>query len=225
VLTRLREHRCLWLLLALLGLILIMPVADRGIQGRLLLGLFSTIVFTGGIYAVSESRRDLLIGILLMLPPVTARWLHATMDWELHHILLVPSFYGLPFSLFVIYRMAKYVFKGGKVTSDRLQGAVCIYLLLGYLWADLYMVLDRLGPGAFRFSTDVAESAGQVYRELIYFSYVTLTTLGYGDTAPVSSCARSLAILEGICGVLFMGIAIARMAGMLEVGRDEEKAQ
>jgi hypothetical protein len=203
---------------ALLALILLMPAATRGLSARILIGVLSTAVALGGVYAVSESRRHVLIGVVLMVPPLAMEWLNATVSWTSESLLLVPSFYGLPFGIYVIYMVARYVFRAGRVTVDRLEGAVCIYLLLGYLWANAYVSLEHWMPGSFRFAIELGDAPGALFRHLTYFSYVTLTTLGYGDTVPVSNQAYSLAILESICGVLFMGILVARLAGMLETG-------
>lgn len=105
------------------------------------------------------------------------------------------------------------VFREGPITVHRVLGAVAVYLLLGISWALLYDVIATASPGAFRFPeepTSFAERSGK----LVYFSFVTLTTMGYGDITPVHPFARSAAILEALTGQLFPAILIARLVAM-----------
>jgi len=93
------------------------------------------------------------------------------------------------------------------VTAQRVQGAVAAYLLLGLAWAAAYAFVAALAPGAF--ATARPESTHS--RSYLYFSFVTLTTLGYGDITPVHHAARSLAMLEALTGQLYPAILIARL--------------
>jgi len=104
----------------------------------------------------------------------------------------------------------------GQVTGDKIQGAIAAYILIGMVWATLYVLIDRLHPGSF---TDSARgnAVGDVEAEdLLYFSFVTLTTTGYGDVAPLSAHARSLAILEQLAGTFYIAILIARLTGLYQ---------
>ena len=94
--------------------------------------------------------------------------------------------------------------------------AVNCYLLIGVLWAVFYTVTEGLAPGSFAVPGD---GGGPVWKDLYYFSFVTLTTLGYGDVQPVSPLARSLAMTEAMAGVLFTGILVARLVGMVAAPR------
>lgn len=100
--------------------------------------------------------------------------------------------------------------RGGPVTPHRLQGAVAAYLLLGVLWAYAYALVEALHPGAF--SGPISGADGP--RALLYFSFVTLTTTGYGDVLPVHPAARSLANLEAVTGTLFVAILVARLVSL-----------
>lgn len=210
------EHRCTALLVSLVVLLVIFFVADGSTRGgKLLMTVATTTVFIGGIASVSDSVRYGVIGFLLMLPPLVMGWITTALGWESSNVFLVPNLYSLPFYLFLLYVISSYVFRAGKVTQDRMQGAVCIYLLLGLLWANAYHVVHQLNPESFRFGLAGTDLFLGAFRELMYFSYVTLTTLGYGDTVPISSHARLLALLEAISGVIFIGVLIARLAGAL----------
>jgi hypothetical protein len=105
----------------------------------------------------------------------------------------------------------------GPVTFHRIQGAVAAYLLLGVIWAHAYSLIALLGPGAF--SGPVRPEDGP--RAWLYFSFVTLTTVGYGDVLPVHPAARSLAVLEAVVGPLYLAILIARLVSLAVVpGRE-----
>lgn len=100
------------------------------------------------------------------------------------------------------------VFSPGRVTGRRILGAVAAYLLLGLMWAGAYHLLELLHPAAF---------AGRVAadpQQLLYFSFVTLTTVGYGDVTPLHPAVRSLAMLEALVGQLYPAILIARLVSL-----------
>ena len=101
-----------------------------------------------------------------------------------------------------------------KITADTLYGVVCVYLLSGLTWSSLYTLIEVAQPGSFYVSS--AQNMDQVinWSDLLFFSFATLTTLGYGDITPVTSVARSLALLEAVFGVLYNAILIARLVGL-----------
>jgi hypothetical protein len=97
--------------------------------------------------------------------------------------------------------------RDGPITWHRIQGAVAAYLLLGVAWAQAYSLVALLRFGAF--SGAVIPEDG--LRGFLYFSFVTLTTVGYGDVLPVHPAARSLAMLEAVTGPLYLAILVARL--------------
>jgi len=99
------------------------------------------------------------------------------------------------------------VLKKGPITFHRIEGAIAAYLLLGLSWATAYELLEYLNPGSF---TGSVAGSGR-FSSWIYFSFVTIATLGYGDIAPVHPIARSLATAEAITGQLYLAILIARL--------------
>lgn len=107
------------------------------------------------------------------------------------------------------------VYGEGPVTMHRIQGAVALYLLIAAFFAVLYELLEGVSPGAFRFAGGLT-TAGVSSEALYYFSFVTLTTVGYGDVTAVHPFARSLVMFEALIGQLYPAILLARLVTLYE---------
>ncbi len=120
--------------------------------------------------------------------------------------------------------IAVQVFKEGRVTANHIQGAVAMYLLLGLMWGFLYEAVALKDPAAFvRMGSSAQMPVDALKKELLYYSFTTLTTVGYGDIAPVHPGARMLAVLEAIVGQLFPAILITWLVSMQILHRRAEK--
>jgi len=106
----------------------------------------------------------------------------------------------------ISYTLRQVIF-GTEINTNRLVGAICVFLLLGVIWALAYSFLELIAPSSFT-GIDATKDAAS-YSSWIYFSFVTLTTLGYGDILPVSATARSLAYLEAIVGQFYIAVLVA----------------
>jgi hypothetical protein len=113
------------------------------------------------------------------------------------------------------------VFRAGPITYHRIQGAIAAYLLLGVAWANAYELIEIARPGALHYP----DGAGPSPIRLVYFSFVTLTTVGYGDITPVHPVARTLAMSEALVGQLFPAILIARLVSMEMASARERDAR
>ena len=105
----------------------------------------------------------------------------------------------------------RYILFSGSITANKLVGSICIYMLLGIVWALLYVFLDVIDPGAIE-GLSMNLDNGDTW-DYIYYSFVTLTTLGYGDISPVNQYARALAYIEAICGQIYIAVLIASLVG------------
>jgi len=113
----------------------------------------------------------------------------------------------------------KYLFRKQRVTIDTINAALCVYLLLGIVWAFAYSLVDILEPGSFQsaqFDEGVEFMRLGAERSFypIYYSIVTLTTLGYGDIVPVSRAASMLAVLEAMTGQVYLAVLVGRLVGL-----------
>jgi len=116
----------------------------------------------------------------------------------------------IAFTLLLVIVLLNQVFRQGHVTHIRIQGAVAAYVLLGLGWAHVYHIVDILHPGSFSITNGSPLDIG----DCLYFSFITLGTVGYGDITPVRQVARSLATSEALTGQLYLAILIARLVGM-----------
>jgi hypothetical protein len=108
--------------------------------------------------------------------------------------------------------LVRYIFLTRAVTRDVLYAATSVYLLLGAIFVPIYGLLETLWPGSFVDNT--APDAPVAWQQLLYYSYTSLTTMGYGDVLPVSWWARSLATAEAVIGVLYIAILMGRLVGL-----------
>jgi hypothetical protein len=109
------------------------------------------------------------------------------------------------------------IFSEREITAETIKGGISVYFLIGFLWAYLYSILLLLDPQALFFAKESFE-----YANLMYFSFTTLTTLGYGDITPVNWMARNLTILESTFGQIYLTVLIARLVGLHIAGKQKE---
>ena len=171
------------------------------------------------VYSISEGTRSLRVAALLAAPAVLGElgfFVFESRETHWFAVISVGAF--LAYVVFVVYKQS--VFSKGRMTSDRVAGAISVYLLLGLLWALVYGVVSSTNPDAFKglSAFDLENSGAQP--DFIYFSFVTLTTLGYGDMSPVSQIAKSLAWFEAVFGQLYLAVTIARLVS-LEIAHKE----
>ena len=126
----------------------------------------------------------------------------------------------IPYLGMLVWILGRFLAIAQTITRDVLYAAVALYLLLGALFVPIYGLLDVLIPGSFRDGT--FPDAPVQWQQIIYFSYTTLTSSGYGDILPVSWWARSLANLEMIAGVLFITIIMSRLVALYSENRGEK---
>lgn len=126
----------------------------------------------------------------------------------------------LPYLAMLTQVLLRFIFSVQAVTRDVLYAATAVYFLLGGLFVPIYGLIETLQPGSF---IDGAATSGTFvhWQQFIYYSYATLTTLGYGDILPITMWARSAAALEAISGVLYIAILMARLVGLYAVELEE----
>jgi len=204
--------RSIYLFASLLLLIVLLPFldADTNIQGRIVANLINMFVLVAAVAAVGRSKLSFVIALLLTLPVLGFQFAGLALGEQQY---LVWSWgFGAAFYVATLSLLLRYVFSADVMNADKLFGAAAAYMLLGILWAYLYMILQYFHMGSF--ALQGSPVAAMTPPELIYFSFMVLTTTGFGDIVPVLPHARALVNLEQICGTLFVAILIARLAGI-----------
>jgi Ion channel len=182
--------------------------------GVLALLIIGAAVLLSGTYAVSERRKLFYVSLVLALTAVVLNGLllFVSSPWL---VLLSNLCLLIVLALFTASILAD-VLRSGRVTADKIYGALCVYLLIGFAWGILYAILDQLEPGSFTAPQDtdgVNENVARVMR-MRYFSVVTLTTVGFGDIVPRSAAARMFATLEAVMGQIYLAVLVARLVGL-----------
>jgi hypothetical protein len=173
-----------------------------------------------GVWSLYGSRRSLYLGIFLVAVSVlstiasivfgyqSARWLP---------LLSMLIFLGLSSAAAL-----RQVVAPGRVDLNRIVSAVCVYLMLGVVWAVLYYLLETVVPGSFSGLDSYNEPLW--FWRLLYFSFVTLSTLGYGDITPANAFSESLAYFEAIVGQFYIAVVVASLVGSYVAGQENPKA-
>jgi voltage-gated potassium channel Kch len=123
------------------------------------------------------------------------------------HLLIMLSFF-----IWVTWLTTRQTLFTGAIDGNKIVGAICIYMLLGLIWAFLYLFVAEAVPGAFNGLPQAPWLEN--FAAAVYFSFVTITTLGYGDISPVLPLARFLVLMEAIVGVFYMAILVASLVGV-----------
>jgi voltage-gated potassium channel Kch len=199
------------LVMLVLTLFVVTPLASGVTYGSEILMCFLAVLTITGVAAVS-GRPIVIIAVVLLAV------FGIGIDWAAHFnhsetLRILDNVLRLLFVLLLAVVVTIQVFRPGNVTHHRVQGAICVYLLAGLAWAYSFDLLALLDANAFRLAENFNSVPARV-SVFRYFSFVTLTTLGYGDIVPVSPIARSLATSEALFGQLFPAVMIARLISL-----------
>ena len=219
---RLAPGRHLPLLVSLIVLFVLYPfMLEAGLVRLMRVGFIFVIFF--GVYGLMERRGQAICGVILGVPAMLGQ-LAALASYE-PTIVLVATALALAFLAYMLTLVMRSVLSGGAVTADKIAGAIAAYLLIGLVWALAFGIVATADPGALRGLTVEGDEDARLRAEygVIYYSFVTLTTLGFGDIVPISPIARFLAWTEAAVGQLFLAILIARLVG-LNIAYETQKA-
>ena len=205
------KSKFFYLLISLVLLLLVYPFLEHGSIREAFLSILSATIPIASIYAVSYNKRNLIIAILLGVPTIAGELIDLS-GIEFPHAVIVV--FALLFYLFTLITIISYVFRYEEVTGDTIYGAICVYFLIGITWTTIFVLINILQPGSFYINPPNNIDNVQDWSDFIYYSYATLTTLGYGDITPVTSQARSFGVLETIIGQLYLTVLVARLIGL-----------
>ncbi len=178
---------------------------------------FYTLLMLASLYMVSTSRRDLVIGIALFVPVFITRWMSIPFfDFEMQT--LAYCIFQIVFLIYVMRKVYGFLLAAKKVDTEIIYASIILYIIFGLCLSLVYYGTLIISPGSLGadlvldFNDRVSLTV--ILHDLIYFSFVTQTTLGYGDISPVTSFTRALASVQALLGHLYVAVIIARLVGV-----------
>ena len=207
------NYSFLGLFLSFLAYLLITPFIERFFLD-VFVRLWISLILISAIYTLSEKKWQFNLGLALGIPAIITSW--ATLFPQPSLVVLASFFINLAFLSLVIAILFQKVFLSKEIHFDLIFGALCIYLLIGMFFTFLYITVHYISPDSFVGLTQISgNTLGEGFEEFAYYSYVTLTTLGYGDITPAHDFPRNLAIIEAIIGQFYIATLVAGLLGKL----------
>jgi hypothetical protein len=190
-------------------LFFLFPFRGADESGAIIPRLLLTSIFFSSLYAIMRRRHAVLPAVALMVPPLVLIWGESILFGSHYSVVRLGATAG--FLIFISGMVLSDVMRTERVTMDTIFGGLAVYLLLGLVFTQIYMLLLFLDADAVRFNSgeqlkDVAAVA--------YYSFATLTTLGVGDVVPLSKVARAMASLEAVVGQVYLTVLVARLVGL-----------
>jgi len=195
------------LLLALIMLFILRPFLEGFFKLGFILDLFLTFVLFSGVYAVSKNKLQLIISIVIASLSFGVWWsLHFTNNHILDFLSVILGiiFFGhIALTIFID------MFSKKEATVNIILGAMCAYFMIGFGWGYLFRLAELVSPGSFQIAT-----ANEItFSDYSYYSFVTLTTLGYGDITPLTHATQMLSVFEAAIGQFYLAVLIAGLVG------------
>lgn len=211
-----------YLLISLLGFLLLTSVLAQypAIGGDQILMFVIEATLIVGIWSLIRQRFWFMAGVVLIAIGAMNIILDAIFNhsWAPYINLIV----ALLFYLFTTVIAFRSLLTGNRINLNMIMGSICVYILVGISWSIFYFFVSVIHPGAFNGVTAIG--AKQQFYDLLYYSFVTLSTLGYGDITPVTPIARTLAYIEALFGQFYIAILVASFVGM-HISRSSKESE
>jgi hypothetical protein len=206
-----------YLLIALLLFVVGVPVASDldliSLQTSRVLGTSSLLAV--GVWSLRGAGRLYPAGMLVAITGIVLSILSVVRESDMLHVITLLAMFV--FLLLATFNAFRQIAVGNVISLNRIVGAVCVYLLLGVMWSLAYNALEFMQPGSFKGLTELVSPAWNP--DWIYFSFVTITTLGYGEITPLTQTARSLAVAEAIVGQFYIAVLVAGLVSAYISGK------
>ena len=214
------KQRFLVLLCLILGLMVLVPIIHRFFAVKILIDIFLTAIVISMVYTVSDKKGHVIIGLVLAIVMVTFLWLQHFQPnkW----IAAISMLAGALFGAVVIISLLGFMLRSDDVNFEIISAAILVYLVAAIMWAFTYSLLELLDPASFNVELKRPEGYLLLFQ---YYSFVTITTLGYGDITPVSDVAKAFSILEAVVGQLYLVVVVAWLVGMHVSSRSRSSIQ
>ena len=200
------------LLICLLIFILFFPALS--VHRKIIKNVIFTAIIVLGIFSLDFAEKTRRILIASGTITICLNWLYHFFPHQLIGLAFFISFFS--FNVFITVFMIRHIARSKEVTATIILNSINGYLLIGILGAVLLAMTELVQKFFLHLDTDTINFAGSAaagFHDYLYFSFVTLTTLGYGDITPVSAFAKSLTIIIAIAGQLYLTILVAMLVG------------
>jgi Ion channel len=206
------RSRFLYLLLTQVLMLAVLPWLGKATWHSVVVRLLGAAALCWTIYAVSSRRVQWVAALVLAIPAGSLNALYALHPNER---IAIPTWLStIAFLLYALVTLLRSVIRTREITADTIYGTLTVYVLIGLVWGVCYILLVTIQPNAIAIDPARHSSLSMDWFDCMFYSFVTLTTLGYGDMVPVTGPARSLSILEAICGIMYVAILVARFVGL-----------
>ncbi|GAA5073969.1 potassium channel family protein [Lysobacter panacisoli] len=205
-----QQRRYMILFFALLATIAIGPLLQAMPLGRATMEALVVVSLLAAVFPIVATMQRRMLYALVVVAVLMRAW---SSQIDAPAFIVAGALIWCLVAAWAAFRAVRHSMSSVKVSSERMYAALSAYLLVGVCWGVLYAALARAVPGAFYVFGAPAEHAISM-AEAIYFSFVTLATLGYGDITPGTAPLRGLAVFEAIFGQLYLAILVARLVGL-----------
>ena len=203
------------LLVSLAALMLVGPLipGDQSFVDKVF-GVLTLVVLISCVRAISNTRRFFWFMLVFTLVNVSIGTFEIFSSAETQSFRIMVLAIRLSYFVLVFFSIMGYVLEDTPVTGDKICGAVSAYMLMGIIWSFVYSIFYLLDPGCIKVPEHLLSTETVNSTWTSYFSFTTLTTLGYGDITPIKPGAQSYAIMEAVAGQMFVAVIIARLIAM-----------
>ena len=204
-------ERFLVLLVSLLLLLVSSPFLNDLRWFGIIRNILTSWIFLEIFHTTTREKKGLIFSSLLVAFAIAALWVDNIFGTSARIIALTNAIIVI-YLFFSIVVLAKFISGAESVGREVIYAAIIIYLLISMVWGYFYMTLEFFIPGSFALPFDMDQSEKFIW--LMYFSYVTVTTLGYGDITPLNAKASALASTEALIGQIYLVVIVAWLVGM-----------
>ena len=183
-----------------------------------------TLVLLWALYTITGGGKVLILAAIMLIPTITSTWL-ADPDQK-SYVLYIDNITNIVYFSLICAFLGRYILANKRVTGEVIFAAMCLYMILAILWAAIYTNLELYYGDVFTFGGLSTAEAGiakdALFQEFVYFSFVTLSTLGYGDVLPANLIGQNWAAMEAMIGQFFIAVVIARLVSVYTVEEERE---
>lgn len=197
----------MFILLFIMHFVLI-PIFGSYSSFMVIINVFWMLFLIAGIFSLSKSKKQTILFTIIPFLFILFGWI--SVFERTPFVLFADIFFNVATFGLLIVLVLKKVFEPGPITEYRVVGSIVVYMIVANLWSVIYLFIYEQIPGAFQITLPAFES-NTLQANFMYFSYITITTTGFGEIVPLHPIARSMVQIEAIIGVLYPVILIGRL--------------